>query len=89
MNPPTVPSATVDLVRGVLGDVLRIDPEQVTDHASWSALPGMESRTLYVAVYELEERLGVELPLDRLIVTRTVLELAGLVHHTAQGEMPR
>ncbi|QFG20194.1 acyl carrier protein [Actinomadura sp. WMMB 499] len=89
MNPPTVPSTTVALVRDVLVDALRIDPGQVEDHARWSALPGMESRTLYVAVHDIEDRLGVELPLDRLIVTRTVLELAGVVHRAVQGGKPR
>ncbi|MEV5827389.1 acyl carrier protein [Spirillospora sp. NPDC052242] len=89
MATPAVPIPMLDLVRGVLADTLTLDPEEVAPDASWADLPGMESRTLYAAVYVIEERLNVELPLDRLIITRTVLELADLVHRTVQGEMSR
>ena len=68
-----------DKVPGIIAEVLRIPPEQVTPDLSIGDIPEWSSLAQLGIIAALEERLGIEIPLEDLFDLTSVEALVGEV----------
>ncbi|SDM42979.1 acyl carrier protein [Allokutzneria albata] len=71
-------------VREQIAKHLAVDVEQVQPDMPVYALPDIDSLKAMRAITEVEKRFGVTAPVGEIIVTRTVGEVADVLHATIE-----
>jgi acyl carrier protein len=77
-------TATFDTLVEILRDDLAIDPARVHLDASLVGELGFDSVAFAIGLVSIEEKLGVTLEQQELILCKTVRDVAGLVEATRE-----